>query len=844
MRLKMIKKVSLVSCIVALALVAWLLPADKVAQAEPGAGQWTAMPTPSTEGSVILSPSEVTDFVIASNGRTMYAIDKAYRYFLQSADGGFTWHDLTENLSKAGAAMPPTQLAVAPDDPMVIAVVDKGSRVYLSTDGGVNFTKTGNLPYVPPDVIQDIAISSAYRPNIRDIAVAAAVPQDGKSHGVVLRLSLSGSSLKWQDLTGPEFQNWVDADITSVAFSPNYSDDWTILATASTTKASFIYAIRLEVEPFIWNDATIFPGYPLAISGSPGEGSIISSCLALPSDYNSRQSSQSQFYVAWNSQGGNPDAYRIDKDTVVRLKVNGGQDIPIASLAYYGTAANGKLLAAEVSGDVDTASARVHFTQDPQAAQPTWQSPVKPPTGGGGNAQVAWSPDGQTAYCGTASYPGKAYDESALSRSLDDGTTWNQLSLIDTDLNTITSTFQDISPSTNASTIYLVSTSTKSFDSVWRTTTEDNKWQRVKCFATLTDTAILRVSPTDPSGKLFYLIETNKAVSGTASIYSSTDYGQNWERFTIPMPIIDLALDGQGNLFAINSSGLVMSSADGGKTWSRAVDSRVSSACMLSIGPGGYIFVGGLGNGRVSYSADNSVNFTLIAVGIGGRRGNVHVVVDRDFATSKIIYATSDTPGEGVYSWVIGSSADWTQIKLVESYQQVTGLAEYWGILYAAYCWNQPSPSPPYASLLPPSSGLMRCTDPKAPQTIWDELTRGIPQWEPPPPIENKPPLQPQFSRLPQSLKAADGVNLWVIDTAHVESAEIKLQTNVVYTYTDEQTANPPPSAPPVAPPPSAPPEAPPPEAPPGEGGGCGAGAAMPLCLVAVTLAAINWRRR
>ncbi len=832
----MIKKVSLVSCIVALALVAWLLPADRVAQAEPGAGQWTVMPTPSTEGNVIATPSEVTDFVITSNGRTMYAIDQAYRRFLQSTDGGFTWHDLTQNLSKAGAAMPPTHLAVAPDDPMVVAVVDKGTRVYLTTDGGVSFTKTGNLPYVPPDIIQGIAISSAYRPNVRDIVVAAAVLKDGKSHGMVLRLTLAGSSFKWQDLTGPEFQNWVDADITSVAFSPNYSDDWTILAVASTTEVSSIYALMLEAEPFIWNDATIFPGYPLAISGSPGEGAMVSSRLALPSDYNSRQSSQCQFYAAWNSQGGNPDVYRIDKDAATRLKVNGGQDAPIASLAYYGTVASGKLLAGEVGGDVDTALARVHFTQDPQAAQVTWQTPAKPPTGASGNARVSWSPDGKTAYCGTASYPGKAYDESAFSRSLDDSTTWNQLSLIDTDLNTITSTFQDITSATNASTTYLVSTSTKGFDSVWRTTTEDNKWQRVNCFATQTDTAILRVSPTDPSGKLFYLTETNKAVSGAVSIYSSADYGQTWEKFTVPTPIIDLALDSQGNLFAVNSSGLVFSSADGGKTWSKPVDSRAGNACMLSIAPGGYILVGGLDNGRVSYSPDNGVNFLSIPIGIGGRRGSVHVVADRDFAANKTIYAASDTPGEGVYSWVIDASADWTQIKLVENYQQVTGLIEYWGILYAAYCWNQPPPLPPYASLLPPSSGLLRCTDPKTPQPVWDELTRGIPQWEPPPPTEDKPPLQPQFSRLPKSLKTADGVNLWTIDTARVQGPEILLQTNLVYTYTDEQAAKPPPSAPQ----PSAPP---PPEAPPEEGGGCGAGAAMPLGLVAVTLAAINWRR-
>jgi hypothetical protein len=72
-----------------------------------------------------------------------------------------------------------------------------------------------------------------------------------------------------------------------------------------------------------------------------------------------------------------------------------------------------------------------YFTLNPQSPHPTWQQSQKPPTGTH-NAQVAWSPDGKVAYCGTSGGGGAGYDQSAFSISINNGLTWNQTGLIDT----------------------------------------------------------------------------------------------------------------------------------------------------------------------------------------------------------------------------------------------------------------------------------------------------------------------------------------------------------------------------------------------------------------------------
>ncbi len=819
-------------------------------------GSWSLVPTPNTTGFVILSPSEITHLAIGKDATTAYSLDSPNSRLFKSTSAGTSWLELTAELRAQGILGNFTGLAIAPDDPSVLAVIEDGKQVYISTDGGKKFTLTGVVPNLPPTLIKDIAISPLYGTS-RDIFIGSAALNDGFSNGIVARLTLPLPSI-WENLTDPyQIKGWSGGDVTAIAISPNYATDFTILAVASTTDKpgtndgdTFLNTLNTRNLPLTWNDSKLFPGYPVRIetaaTDSPAEGTshpgpkagqsgrILTATIALPRDYSGADATRRRLYVAWNSQpqtsgghAGSPDAYRIDDTTVVRLNTNGGANIPLTSLTYSGTAASGTLWAGEATGSPETASVQVRRTTNPQASPPSWQLSAKPPTGPG-NALLSTTPDGKV-YVVTSTTITTGRDESALSLSLDGGISFNQLSLIDTEINTATSTFQDVAPSPDAKTIYLITTS-PGFDSLWRTTTQGQSWQRILCLPTLTNTAIIRVSPDDPSGKSFYLVETNTAVTGTTPLYFSTDSGQTYQKLIAPLPAVDSAIACPNTLYIVNSAGQVIKSPDGGKTWSRTVDSRVGSARMLTTAPGNYVLVGGSNNGQVSYSPDGGTNFIPL-VSLGEGKGSIQVAADIDFATNKTIYAASDTQGEGAYRFVIGTSTAWSQIKRAESYQRLSGLVQHWGIIYASFYWFQPPPPPPYPALLPPTSGAFRSPNPTAPSPSFDTLTSGIPQWSPPPPTPDRPPLPPQFSRLPSALKASDGINLWTIDTTIIVKEGKLIASNALYHLLDPQT----PKAVP------APPPAPPPPPKPKKGCGC-PGAALPLGLTVMALMAMSWR--
>ena len=184
----------------------------------------------------------------------------------------------------------------------------------------------------------------------------------------------------------------------------------------------------------IWNN---FAGYPVEIcqQGQDTPGTPLTYAdLALPADYLGGTPSQRHVYACWSDNppgvaaagNTNDDVYRIDDTTCYRLQA---RPEVISSLAHYGPLSHGKLLAGAMKS-TSSLAVQVYCSFNPMSAHPTWQRSQKPPTGPG-NAQVAWSPDGKIAYCGTSAAVGAAHDQSAFSRSTDNGLTWNQIGLID-----------------------------------------------------------------------------------------------------------------------------------------------------------------------------------------------------------------------------------------------------------------------------------------------------------------------------------------------------------------------------------------------------------------------------
>ena len=72
--------------------------------ANPDRLKWSVVDTPSEEGKVVVSPSEINTFV-ASQNETFYAIDIPNGTVYKSTDAGVTWEDdITDALIRDGAS--------------------------------------------------------------------------------------------------------------------------------------------------------------------------------------------------------------------------------------------------------------------------------------------------------------------------------------------------------------------------------------------------------------------------------------------------------------------------------------------------------------------------------------------------------------------------------------------------------------------------------------------------------------------------------------------------------------------------------------------------------------------
>jgi hypothetical protein len=598
----------------------------KPVSAHPGTLIWSIVDTPSPDNNVIVSPSEVNVIAIGYDDRTFYAVDipgdvaypngKVYK----STDGGVTWMlDLMGSLATAGANLPVWNLAVAPDDVNFIVAVTDGDgtpngpkQVFVSEDGGANWKNT-NFPALAVGYISCVDISVTYDNN-RDIAVGI---RDNIPTGTVWVLKAGLMSPSWANQLLPA------SDVVALKFSPTYPSDSSLVVVSSNNAGTFLRVGFRDVNANTTDWGSWVPVQLLTVDPpgiSPTFAQIITADLELPSDFSGSNPSLRRFYVSTdaNVAGVQFGVYRVD-DTVpywIKPPTTTPTSGRISSIAYLGTYAEGVLLAGEVTAAPATGMVYIWRASDPTASTPAWNrsNDYKAPTGGAvsgfANAQVAWSPDGNRAYCGTSSaspsqggtgvmapvdttrWPGAwtngvQFDESAFSVSpyapayglllssfgevqdADVGNVWNQLSLIDTQLSIapFTSFFSDVTaleaPQASAeealddySILYLASINPDAgrFDSIWRSTSDPlgNTWERVLCRAATNNDIILRVRQTTYE-------ETEKsdvivfADIGTDMVGYSGDEGQVWEIRSLTT-VTDLALASDEVMYILNDT--------------------------------------------------------------------------------------------------------------------------------------------------------------------------------------------------------------------------------------------------------------------------------------------------
>jgi hypothetical protein len=623
-------------------------------------------------------------------------------------------------------------------------------KVFASIDGGGKWHDT-NCPAIGS--ISAIAISPNY--GGYDIAIGT---RTGTGNGDIYISQASGQG-NWasQGFTG---------DVLALKFSPNYRADAGIVTVSTNATGTYINIGIHDTAANTTNWGTWGPVEVTTASAgnSPTVAQIITADLELPADFSSQTPSLRRIYISLDAPTASTGIYRFN-DTAGYLLMPTAAPLRISSIAYYGTYSSGKLLASEVQGNPSSAVVMAWFTDAPITCQGTcWYQTEKAPTGGGNsgfaNAQVAWSPDGNRAYCATGSamlnnpadWPagyltGTALDESALSLSRDNGRTWNQLSLIDTEV----SFLSDVAVTPASDIIYLASVNNhagiNNFDSIWRTTGQPtgNTWERVLCLLSTSDDLILRISNFGNDPTIYF------ASRLTSDLRQSMDGGQIWDSILAGVNVTDFAVTRINNVLHIYilDANYVRQGVSNGQTWHWAAktSTTLSTGHNITATPTGAVVAGDNTDGMVAYSLDGGTSFgrtTAIP-----QPGKMHVIADYRFRDALIIYAASDSAGSEIYNWVVGSNLGWTTMG--SPGHGFYGLAQL-ETLYGA--WSSGGITAVDRTLEPEKLG--------PPYIEWDSISTGLDAGV-------------AFTREPASLKVSTGINLWAIDNRPYTAATGRL---------------------------------------------------------------------
>lgn len=757
---------------IALALVVSLgvLVIAPKASADPGLTKWTKVGTPSEKNMTIFPASNLYDFAVGPDGETIYAIGEAkdkddvdgdanvseiLPHLWKSTDGGATWTNNSAKLlvKNVKLGLPAefdklTQIAVAPDDDDFVAIsgtlTTGAPAVVGSTNGSTTFYYTGALPAVVNSTAMILSLDiSREVDGVYNMAI-------GTNDGFVCRYVAGtywGGS--WADATDAvDYPGWVASTaVTSVAFSPSWSADRSvaIISTDSVTGKTWLQtamwgthtgwgaiveragAVEFKVGTTPIEPVAIFPG----VTG-----------MALPVDYNGYDSGMRTVYAYVDTDEVTPNGgyvFRVDNTSLVGPMGPTGNPW-LASIAYHGTIDEGDAMLGQLSDNAPnwppTATAccsgiQVWHSTSLDPCCVGWKTACKPPSGQA-YAIVAFTPDGKKGYATTQ---GEGLtDESAFSVSLDKGVSWNQLGLIDTDIDYLS----DVAVPPDCSVHYLASVNewespeVCDCDSVWMKDANADYyadvWQRVyhKELLGADEMGLLRLSPEYEDGDVVYWGDAD-----SENLYWASAKGLGcWNTRNTTLDIQDFGLADDDTVYVVDDGGDVSKYIGGVHDWSTAVDSKVAIGHSITV-HGDHILVGGT-DSKVGYSDDGAGSFTALDNAISG---DVHLAFDSYFSgetANSTIYAAVAGADAGIYRWVIGDSSEWTNLNALpyDYYGIVLDNADgnpktdatHGGVLYAA--------TDEILDGLMTYSGVARCLTPA--QTAccgseeWDYLHAGL----------------------------------------------------------------------------------------------------------------------
>ncbi|MEW6143208.1 MAG: hypothetical protein AB1597_08695 [Chloroflexota bacterium] len=739
--------------------------------------EWGTLETPGKDPFTVISPSEANQFALYTDvdgNITIYLTDIPNSRLLKSTDGGSSWLTTGDPLTTVGAVLPAYMVAVAPDDSdIVVAVTNNRKRVYYSIDGGVNWATARLEDLVPPlganEQISGIEISSNYLAAggyARDIVICTRDSTPGPGRILLLQLLPLGIGA-WKDQLAPA------QGFSRLRLSPNYASDQALVAVGSNATDTFLnIGIRdFSANTSRWN-AAVTSGWPVDITGvavGPNWTQLITSDIVLPNDYYGQNDYSRRAYICFddNNATGQANVYYVDNYTVYKL--NFPEPRPY-SLAGNGSYWSIELMCSPVSGASLEGTVPVYYCARPSPSGGTvWTVPYKYPSGGFGSTQtravVRWTSDGSKVYAGSFSTPaidsaaawyvaanwttGTANDESALSISIDDGLTWNQVGYIDTTI----SGLNDFAVSPDGGSAYVTSWNLGiNLESIWRTKSVPlgNVWERVRCTSSTINQPIVRLVPKLPDGSIVFWADV-----GGRRVQRSQDGGQTWQDTQSRLNVQDMALVNAYSAYVLQNDGRISKGSIGAYggmwVWGSPVFTGITTGHTISV-QGDTVVVGGSLGSRVTYSLDGGSSFQVTPE--LPTVGNQHVAIDPAFRETRCIYVADDSPGGQLYRWYIGVSGDWNAEVISDRVGPrfgivVTSEATQFGP--ALYC-----PMSLIGGWVVERTLYPRVPMAKEARQSWDYLTSGLP-------------VGAAFASEPSALKISStspNVVIWAVDTS------------------------------------------------------------------------------
>jgi len=619
----------------------------------------------------------------------------------KSSDGGDSWSRIVPSpvLTPPAAGLW-TQVAIAPDNPAIIAVVSndpaaaniRPSQVWLTKNGGATWAQLGAL--TAGAWINDIAIAPSVN-GLHNVTVCGntAAQNSGNltyasNSAYLVTYKLDDISPAWAAPTGwaAIAQNAMD-NVMAVEYSTNYLADFALLSvTYDAPKSDNLTEGRLGLHCYSYNtnlwDALVEASFPRvfeAQSITTANASIVQNAnISLdPNFFLGDQASQIGFIgttiqstaanVTYTNIGG---IYRLDYTTIgaanTLAQIYTGA---INSVAWDGT----NLMSADRVQTPAYLKVRrsVNALVSPAGVAFSINSNYKSPGTGNGTILLF----NATSGLGLAFSQGNG---ACIAKTTDYGKSFNGYALVNSHFNNL----QDIWMNDTSSVIYALTTDNVDMN-LWKGTFAGfaYNWERVFILSGVGTATIagdpkymVRADNDDPDN-VYIGLQLAK------TMFKSTDGGINWSVRSCSQNIQDFVVQDANTVYVAQAAtGKIVKTTAGGLSWSDPPKTVFTAAFgngySFTILADNQILLGSTGGG-VAYTTDGDTWTCISKAVIAG--GNT-LATATGLENGDTIFASSNGFFKSIASWVIGSSHIWEATVTTGTND---GLVYTNGVLYA-----------------------------------------------------------------------------------------------------------------------------------------------------------------